>query len=175
MASNSTDVVLTVIGPDRTGLVRDLSNHLRRYSGSWLRSSMARLEGHFAGILVVRLDRKGAETLQAELAEALGGDLRVQIATGRGPEPVDDRRRFQLELTGHDRPGIVLRVAEVLSEHDVNVDRLETDVAPGSMSGTPTFRAEAELSAPPDVDLGAVRAALEEVAADLLVDIDLDA
>ena len=66
-----------------------------------------------------------------------------------------------------------MRVSELLGAHGVNVDRLETDLSPGSMSGTPTFRASAELSVPENLDLATLRAELEEVAGDLMVDIDL--
>ncbi|NIM63004.1 MAG: glycine cleavage system protein R, partial [Acidobacteria bacterium] len=49
----SISLVLTVNGPDRPGLVEALSQTVAKHQGSWLESRMARLAGHFAGILRV--------------------------------------------------------------------------------------------------------------------------
>ena len=57
----STSLVLTVIGPDRPGLVESLSQTLLAYEASWQESRMLRLAGKFAGIL--RLDVPSAHAL----------------------------------------------------------------------------------------------------------------
>lgn len=46
-------LILTVVGPDRPGLVRALAEAVAARSGSWLESRMARLAGQFAGIVLV--------------------------------------------------------------------------------------------------------------------------
>ena len=46
-------LILTIVGPDRPGLVRALSEAVAARGGSWLESRMARLAGQFAGIVLV--------------------------------------------------------------------------------------------------------------------------
>ena len=46
-----TDLVLTLIGPDRPGLVEAVAEVVAAHGGNWLESRMARLAGKFAGIL----------------------------------------------------------------------------------------------------------------------------
>ncbi|HPG28427.1 MAG TPA: ACT domain-containing protein, partial [Myxococcota bacterium] len=46
-------LVLTVIGEDRPGLVEDLSGLIASHDGSWDESRMARLAGHFAGVVQI--------------------------------------------------------------------------------------------------------------------------
>ena len=43
-------LVMTVIGPDRPGLVEELSKTIAAHEGSWLESRMAQLAGHFAAV-----------------------------------------------------------------------------------------------------------------------------
>ena len=50
-----TQIVLTLIGPDRPGLVEALSDEIARVGGNWEQSRMARLADQFAGILCVSL------------------------------------------------------------------------------------------------------------------------
>ena len=48
-----TQLLLTAVGADRSGLVSDLSEIVAHYDGNWLDSRMARLAGAFAGIVLV--------------------------------------------------------------------------------------------------------------------------
>jgi len=54
-------LVLTVIGPDRPGLVESLSQAIAQQEGNWLESRMARMAGQFAGILRVNIEEERAE------------------------------------------------------------------------------------------------------------------
>ncbi len=44
-------LVMTIIGPDRTGLVESVARAVAEHGGNWLESRMCRLGGEFAGIL----------------------------------------------------------------------------------------------------------------------------
>jgi len=79
----------------------------------------------------------------------------------------------RLELVGQDRPGIVRQISGVLAAHGVNVEELTTGTESAPMSGGLLFRAAAEVSLPAGVRLETVRAELEQIAADLMVDVVL--
>ncbi|HMP08628.1 MAG TPA: ACT domain-containing protein, partial [Lacipirellulaceae bacterium] len=68
---NTTSLVLTVLGPDRPGLVESLARAVAEHGGNWVESRMAHLAGHFAGILRVEVDADRASALAAAVA-ALG-------------------------------------------------------------------------------------------------------
>ena len=65
----SVSLVLTVISPDRPGLVEALSQSVASHQGSWLESRMARLDGRFAGILRVSVPENRVEALSRELRD----------------------------------------------------------------------------------------------------------
>ena len=50
-----TPLVMTIIGPDRTGLVESVARVVAEHGGNWLESRMSRLGGEFAGILRIEL------------------------------------------------------------------------------------------------------------------------
>ncbi len=162
-------LILTVIGPDRPGLVRALSDAVAARGGNWLESRMARLAGQFAGILLVEAPEGLLEDLKALEAEG----LRV-VAQG-GTAAAMPGMRLMLEVVGNDRPGIVREIAAVLAGNGVNIEELTTGVESGSFSGGALFRATARLRAPGQAAVDAVRAGLEKLGDELMVDVKLEA
>ena len=65
-------------------------------------------------------------------------------------------------------------VSQVLANHAVNVESLETHTSSAPMSAAVLFHAVAELTAAPSLDVGALTAELERISNDLMVDITLD-
>jgi glycine cleavage system regulatory protein len=177
-SAGTTSLVLTLIGQDRPGLVEALASVIVAHGGNWLESRMARLANKFAGVLLVDVGDDRA----AELTSALGAlreqGLTVVVepadATGRG-----DRPSYRLDLEGQDRPGIVREVSSVLARLGVSVDALETSWRSAPMTGETLFAARAELHLPAapagqqGVTAADVRRALEAIAQDLMVEVDV--
>jgi glycine cleavage system regulatory protein len=166
-------LVLTVIGADRTGLVESLAKPIAAAGGNWEESRMARLAGQFAGILLVTVEQSRTDELVAGLRglEVVGLQVTVRPTTGAAHPPA--AMPIHLELTGQDRPGIVRDVSRVLAERGVNVEELESEVASAPMSGERMFTARARLLVPPGLELADLRARLEALASELMVDLTL--
>ena len=81
-----TALTLTLIGRDRPGLVRALSEKIAAVGGNWLESRMARLAGQFAGILQVDVPAAEVERLIADLQALEQEGLRATIVQGLGEE-----------------------------------------------------------------------------------------
>lgn len=169
-----THLVLTVIGPDRPGLVSVLSDTIAAGGGNWLDSRMASLAGQFAGILLVDVASDRADDLRAALQQLDGMGLRLVVAQGPAETPAaSDGRVLKLDLLGQDRPGIVRDISRVLAEHQVSIGEFHTERASGSFSGEAMFKATALLTLPAGLDEGALQQALESLANELMVDLDL--
>jgi glycine cleavage system regulatory protein len=167
-----TFLVLTVIGDDKPGLVERLSGTISRHQGNWLESSMSHLAGQFAGIVRVAVPTAQAGPLKDALA-ALDG-LKITAKTSPAQKSVSAGRRLKLSLIGHDRIGIVREVSQVLARHAVNVEELNTYTSSAPMSAETLFHAQAELFAGAGLDARALKAELERLSDDLMVDITLD-
>ncbi len=168
---SDTYLILTVIGNDRPGLVEELATAVSAHEGNWLEASLAHLSGKFAGIVRVAVAAEKLEALKAALAQLRGLKVSAEIALEEKSAPAG--RRFTLELVGHDRIGIVREVSQVLARHAVNVEELATHTSSAPMSAELLFNAQAELLAAPDFDVRAMKADLERISNDLMVDISL--
>ena len=169
-------LVLTVIGEDRPGLVEALSELIASHEGSWDESRMARLAGHFAGVVQIHLPEARAEGLVAALPGLADRGLSVTVVDSDWSlATVDHRRSIRFELVGQDRPGIVREISSALAALGVSVQDLRTSVESAPMTGEPLFRAEAELAPPDGVEIDTIRSALETLADELMVDVSLEA
>ena len=170
-----TSLVLTVIGPDKPGLVEMLAQTITENDGNWLESGMSRLAGKFAGILITEVPQDKADTLINALSALEAQGLKVTAERSDSPEATKPTQSFTLELVGHDKPGIVRDISRALTQHHVNVERLSTELVSGSMSAELLFKAEAELLACAELDLDALQESIEAIANDLMVDITFNA
>lgn len=171
----SSSIVLTVVSDDRPGIVEALSQIIADHDGNWTESSMMSLAGKFAGILLVQIPEKRASGFVKTL-EALERDGMQIVAQRSEVSPVaDTSREYSIDLVGQDRLGIVREITEVLAKHHVNVQELETTVQSASMSGESLFMAHAQVFVPPEASLEALQDELEELANELMVDIELEA
>jgi glycine cleavage system regulatory protein len=166
-------LVLTVIGSDRPGLVELVSRIVAGHGGNWLESRMSRLGGQFAGIIRVELPPSAEPALAHDLAELSSQGLTVVCRSGGDSLP-SARRFAALDLVGLDRPGIVRDISQALARTGANVEELTTSCESAPMSGEPLFKAAIKISLPEGCDIAAIRRELEEIAANLLVDVSLE-
>lgn len=166
----SMHLILTVIAPDRPGLVETLARIISNNGGNWVDSRMARMAGQFAGILRVDIVGDRLPALRRELEALAGQHISVQLAVSE-PETDPSQQQLVLTLVGNDRPGIVHEVSAILSRHGINVEQLDTYVEPAPMSAELLFHARARLSLLPQTDTETLRADLESLADDLMVEL----
>ncbi len=169
-----TALVLTLIGPDKPGLVELVSGTLSEHRANWLESSMSRLGGQFAGILIADVETARCDGLLKALAGLESKGLSVIAKTDATADAGRSGQSLTLELIGHDKPGIVREISRALAQRAISLDKLKTEVVSGSMSAEQLFKAEARLYAPADTDLDELQSCLEDIASDLMVDITLN-
>ena len=167
-------LILTLIGPDKPGLVELVSSTLAQHHANWQESSMSRLAGKFAGILIATVDSEHLQSLTDALNGLESQGLKVVIETDQVATDERDGQAISLSLVGHDKPGIVRQISQALAAQSISVDRLETELVSGSMSAELLFKASADLSASADADRDDLQDALEGIASDLMVDITLN-
>ena len=167
-------IVLTVVADDQPGIVEDLSDALATHGGNWTESSMMTLAGKFAGILLAEVpEDRAASFLQVLDSLEAGGMQIIATRSDQSARP-EGAREFTIELVGQDHPGIVHDITEVLARLGINVQELETTVQSASMSGESLFIAHARIMVPQEVSAERLRDEMEEVANELMVDIDLE-
>jgi len=170
-------LVITLFGADRPGLVEATAARVASHGGNWLESRLLHLGGHFTGIVRIEVESSRA----AELADALrspgpsGLTIVVHEARADWAARPGTQAPATIEVVGHDRPGIVRAISHALAARNVNVEELSTERTSAPMSGEPIFQARATVTFPAGLDAATLRADLEKIAADLMVDVRFSA
>ncbi len=133
---------------------------------------MANLAGKFAGILRVKLPGAEFDSFADELRSGVR-DLQVFVEQVKAGDEIDRGQCYRLQLVGQNHPGIVHRIAAAIAEHGATVDSMESEVTDASMSGEKLFKASIVLCMSSDQDIEELGEVLEELANELIVDIEL--
>ena len=78
-----------------------------------------------------------------------------------------------LHLLGSDQPGLVHAVSEVIAEAGASIEELSTALRDAPMAGGTMFEATATVLLPADLAVEELAARLEDVAAHLMVDLEI--
>ena len=166
--------ILTALGPDRVGIVDDLTALILEAGCNVEESRMAVLGGEFAVILLLSGGQHEVGRLIEGLpARAAGLGLQAALKETAPPQPDAGSRPYLLETTSLDTPGIVHAVTSVLRRHKVNILSLETDTAAAPWTGAPMFHMRARLGV--QGPIGGLREELAELEAGTSLDIRLEA
>ena len=171
-------VVLSVVGSDRPGLTKALAAAVLSAGGNWLESHLSQLGGLYVGSVLVELAADAnLETLRAAVGAVDAHGLEVRIAPA---DPVaapagGAGETLHFTVVGQDRPGIVSQVTAALSALSANIETFRTWIDAEPHSGVPLFHIDARLRLPPGLKADRVQSALEEISAEIMVDIALTA
>lgn len=169
-----TSLVLTVLGPDRSGLVKSISEAVKAHHGNWQESRMVHLAGQFAGLAHVSIAAEQADALMQALNELQINGLKILVQQG-APITAEPRTPLTLELLGHDRPGIIHDITRQLAALNVNIEELESEQRAAPMSSELLFYANLRLGLPAGVTPEDVQGAFEDMPDPLMVDLSFNA
>lgn len=163
-------LILSVVGSDRPGLTQAIASAVLSAGGNWLESHLSQLGGLYVGSVLV--ETGDADSLRAAVSAVDAQGLEVRIAPAvetTGPEGA----AVAFSLVGQDQPGIVHQVTAVLSGVGANIEAFDTHMSVEPHSGAPLFNLNARLRLPPALTAEAVKTALEDISAEIMVDISL--
>jgi glycine cleavage system regulatory protein/folate-dependent phosphoribosylglycinamide formyltransferase PurN len=173
-AATTTSLIVTLVGPDRRGIVSQLSERAQRYGANWAASRLTRLAGEFAGTVHLEVPNEHVDALVAALRDLSSSGLQVVVARSTGASVPPTLRAVELELVGEDRIGIVSKLTGMLAERGISIENLHTEILRSGISGKQTFRIGAHLLLPAALSVDALRRELGALAHEMTLDIALD-
>lgn len=168
-------LVVTVVGPDRRGIVEKVTAVAVDHHANIEESRMARLGGEFAVIMLISLPGEKEEVLMAGLDTLKEHELTVITR----PTNLSRLEHFQgylpyeISVFGADHEGIVHNVAHYLTSERMNIETMDTRVTKAPVTGTPLFSMQATVQAPPDFTVSQLRQKLADLGDELCVDIEV--
>ncbi|MGV3524512.1 MAG: glycine cleavage system protein R [Candidatus Sericytochromatia bacterium] len=167
--------ILSVQGPNRSGIVAELSGLLHRYRVNIMDSSMTTLRSEFVVMMLLELPAElSPARLEAEFPQLQGLRLHLQPISAETAQRPEDRLTptHAISVVGPDQTGIVYRVSAVLAAHGLNICDVDTQLL---QRGDQTVYAMViELHAP-QVEQTSLSQELQVVAQELGIDLHLHA
>jgi glycine cleavage system regulatory protein len=171
--STSTSLVVTVMGPDRPGIVRQLSERAQRFGANWTASRLSHLAGEFAGMVQLDVPRENAEPLAESLRGLEAAGLKLVIARSESAAPPAGWRHVELELIGEDRLGIVSKLTGLLAEAGVSIEHMSTELVGAPVTAKKKFKVSAALLVPKSLSSEELQRKLEVVGREMMLDVAL--
>lgn len=146
----SKNLVLTLTGHDKVGLVDEVTNLLVKHHGNISASRMAHLGGEFAMLMLIAVSDKEVAGLDAELNELRAGGYQITLVATK-----DDSKKYagwipyQIDIAGADHEGILHEISHYLAGLKINIENMDASAAPAPMSGAPLFTLKGAVLVPP--------------------------
>ncbi|MDP2183543.1 MAG: ACT domain-containing protein [Actinomycetota bacterium] len=148
------NIVFTLTGPDRVGIVEEVTGALLEADANVETSRMARLGGEFAILMLLTVPEARRDEVESALAYL--GEQGYTITTRPAGKAVGqipaDRHTHKILVEGADHEGIIHEIAQGLSQRGINIESMETGTTRAPVSGTPLFTMTALVAVPPEVD-----------------------
>ncbi|MEN8214638.1 MAG: ACT domain-containing protein [Pseudomonadota bacterium] len=158
MPAKQSQLVLSAIGKDQTGIVDRLTGAIYDLELNISDSRMTVLGGEFAVQMLIEgpwNQIAKLENILSELESRLGLTIhgkRTDIRT------TDTRiRPYAVEVVALDHPGIVHHLASFFSQHHINIEELHTTSYAAAHTGTPMFAVNLQLGVPAEIQISALR------------------
>ncbi len=168
-------LIITAVGPDRPGIVGEVTGHVHALGGTILDSRMVNLRGQLALVILLEIAEEATAKAAKDLPEFgkhIG--LNLTITSQGSVAPPAAGLRFRLKTYSSDQPGIVARLTNLLRMHGVNIEELSAWQESAAFAGTPIFMTEMQLTVPAQTKVRELRGELESLCNELNCDVDLE-
>jgi predicted amino acid-binding ACT domain protein len=133
-AEQSSRFVISVLVPDRTGILRDITTALTDLGANIDQIRETVVEGYFTVTLTVTFQTPlDGDTVHEAIARQLGGGTAsivvLPFVPVTPPSAMSGGRRYVVTLTGRDRPGILKRLTTCLADKGINIEDWECHFA----------------------------------------------
>lgn len=169
------NLVLTLTGHDRIGIVERVTKLVLDAGGNVDSSRMARLGGEFAMLMLVSLPEARYDELNNSFSGLRDEGFTMTICPTMLADPLKfvGWMPYQVQVSGADHEGIVHNIAFHLAEHGINIETMDTNMVKAPMSGTPLFTMTAVVLVPPQLPFHDLEDDLEIIGDNMNVDIEI--
>ena len=169
------NLVISLIGHDKVGLVEELSKIVVDSQGNIEASRMAHLGGEFATLMFVTVPSDFYEDLSTKVNKLTDDGFKIIITETKHPDSssYSGWLPYQIEVNGADHEGIIHKISRQIAGFGINIESMDTNVIKAPISGTPLFTLSAVVFVPPDQTHHELIEKLQIVGDDLNVDIEV--
>jgi glycine cleavage system transcriptional repressor len=150
-------LAITAIGPDRAGLVRDLSQAVTGAGGSIRESRMLSLGAEFAMVLLVAGSWHTVSKLQSQLqALEQQSGLTITLRETRS-RTADSAAPYLIDVVTLDQEGIVFGLSNFFASRGLEIAEVSTRRYNAPHTGAPMFAVQMTIGIPRNVHVATLR------------------
>ncbi len=151
-------LAITAIGPDRSGLVRDLSRSVTDAGGNIEESRMTTLGSDFAMLMLVSGNWHTINQVRDALDElGTSGDLALTIRDTESQADAQAAVPYLFDVVSLDHEGIVLGLSSFFASRDMQIAEMVTRRYNAPHTGAAMFSVQMTVNVPGDQSIAALR------------------
>ena len=148
---------IALIGKNRIGLVSDLTKYIYNKGANIQKSRMVAYDSNFIISLEFLSDSnfklsKFKNTFKDEIA-TLNSDTIIEL---KNLNKTNYKNTYEasISISLSDTPGIIHKTTQILSENNININELRSDVEISGFTNTPLFKLDLDISVPNQLNIG---------------------
>ncbi len=167
--------VITFTGPDRIGIVDQVTGRVLKCNANIEESRMARLGGEFASIMLVSAPEDQEQCLLDQLAvfKKEGFQILSRKTESHPAMQYQGWLPFRIRVNGADHEGIINSITHYLASRGINVETMSTDSMQAPMSGALLFSMDAVVLVPPHLSAAEWKEGLIDSGESVNVDVEI--
>jgi len=155
-------LAVTAIGPDRAGVVRDLSQAVTAAGGNIRESRMIALGSEFAIMMLVAGNWHTMTRLKAQF-DALSGQSDLTLAVRETqPRPAESSAPYLVDVVTLDQEGIVFGLSNFFATRGLEIAEVSTRRYNAAHTGALMFSVQMTVNVPRSVHVASLREELME-------------
>jgi len=162
-------LIISANGPDRKGIVSEISSILDEHNANIETSKMIRLEKEFAMLILIDIQIDKTKILEHALNKI--DDLFFNVIETKSNQNILYKNKFHLYINGADNEGIVYAFSKYLSEININIDEVNTKIKNAPMSATPLFMMDIIIGSKLEINETELNQKLNSIADELGVEV----
>jgi glycine cleavage system transcriptional repressor len=150
-------LAVTAIGPDRTGLVRDVSQIVTDAGGSIQESRMIALGSEFALLMLVAGNWHAVGKIGEKLAQ-LAEQTNLTITTrDSAPRTSKSSAPYTIDIVALDREGIVFGLSEFFASRELEIAEMNSRRYSAPHTGAAMFSVQMTVNVPSQIQVASLR------------------
>ncbi len=156
-------LAVTVIGADRTGLVRDVTKAISGAGGSIKQSRMTTLGREFAMVALVAANWHAIKKVESALAAlADNSELTISFRNTEERLPREPAAPYNVDIVAMDQEGIVAGLAGFFAGRNIEIADLNTRQYNAAHTGAAMFSVQMAINIPASTHLAGLREEFHE-------------
>ena len=164
-------LIITANGPDRKGIVSEISSIIGHHNCNIETSKMVRLENEFSMLILIEAEKTAKKSLYLDLKKIK--DLKFEIIETKKNHDIIYENKFHLYINGADNEGIVYQFSNYLSKMNINIEEINTDIKNAPVSATPLFMMDVIIGSKKKINEKKIMIKLNKIAEKLGVEVKL--